>query len=401
MQEFKFKQGVGSVKLRVKLYDSSIITDPRGLTGLSSGSAGLTISTIHDNEAAPVVYTGAGIEAVVTKGTFGEPAANRIRFSEVDAVNLPGIYEIHIRSDRFTATTPVNLTTSKEFLISIFGAVNLIQTDIKVKLVTDDPFISKPTNFNVLSVTAAGRVDVAAIAGTTQTAVDIGTGVKVQSGTSAGQLDLTAGAINVTQAGADKVWSSAARSLTGVTNIVSGGPITTSAGAVLNVTDVATVGTVTDPVTLSNLTSSTALVNAIVSAIDSSSTALADINADTNAILLAVDTEIAAIKTKTDQLTFTDTGKVDSTIQLAADIKVAALNAIADHVLRLDLATAEDSVGPDTKAFKSLLGAASKLTNKVNVNAGVMTTYETDGITVLGTQAVTTSPTAEPLVGLG
>jgi len=396
MQEFKFKQGVGSVKLRVKLYDSSIITDPRGLTGLSSGSAGLTISTIHDNEAAPVVYTGAGIEAVVTKGTFGEPAANRIRFSEVDAVNLPGIYEIHIRSDRFTANT-----TSKEFLISIFGAVNLIQTDIKVKLVTDDPFISKPTNFNLLSVTAAGRVDVAAIAGTTQTAVDIGTGVKVQSGTSAGQLDLTAGAINVTQVGADKVWSSAARSLTGVTNIVSGGPITTSAGAVLNVTDVATVGTVTDPVTLSNLTSSTALVNAIVSAIDSSSTALADINADTNAILLAVDTEIAAIKTKTDQLTFTDTGKVDSTIQLAADIKVAALNAIADHVLRRDLATAEDSVGPDTKAFKSLLGAASKLTNKVNVNAGVMTTYETDGITVLGTQAVTTSPTAEPLVGLG
>lgn len=396
MQEFKFKQGVGSVKLRVKLYDASITTDPRGLTGLSSGSAGLTISTIHDNEAAPVVYTGAGIEAVVTKGTFGEPAANRIRFSEVDAVNLPGIYEIHIRSDRFTANT-----TSKEFLISIFGAVNLIQTDIKVKLVTDDPFISKPANFNLLSVTAAGRVDVAAIAGTTQTAVDIGAGVKVQSGTSAGQLDLTAGAINVTQAGADKVWASAARSLTGVTNIVSGGPISTSAGAVLNVTDVATVGTVTDPVTLSNLTSSTALVNAIVSAIDSSSTALADINADTNAILLAVDTEIAAIKTKTDQLTFTDTGKVDSTIQLAADIKVAALNAIADHVLRRDLATAEDAVGPDTKAFKSLLGAASKLTNKVNVNAGVMTTYETDGITVLGTQAVTTSPTAEPLVGLG
>lgn len=396
MQEFKFKQGVGSVKLRVKLYDASITTDPRGLTGLSSGSAGLTISTIHDNEAAPVVYTGAGIEAVVTKGTFGEPAANRIRFSEVDAVNLPGIYEIHIRSDRFTANT-----TSKEFLISIFGAVNLIQTDIKVKLVTDDPFISKPANFNLLSVTAAGRVDVAAIAGTTQTAVDIGTGVKVQSGTSAGQLDLTSGAINITQVGADKVWSSAARSLTGVNNIVSGGPISTSAGAVLNVTDVATVGTVTDPVTLSNLTSSTALVNAIVSAIDSSSTALADINADTNAILLAVDTEIAAIKTKTDQLTFTDTGKVDSTIQLAADIKVAALNAIADHVLRRDLATAEDAVGPDTKAFKSLLGAASKLTNKVNVNAGVMTTYETDGITVLGTQAVTTSPTAEPLVGLG
>lgn len=396
MQEFKFKQGVGSVKLRVKLYDASITTDPRGLTGLSSGSAGLTISTIHDNEAAPVVYTGAGIEAVVTKGTFGEPAANRIRFSEVDAVNLPGIYEIHIRSDRFTANT-----TSKEFLISIFGAVNLIQTDIKVKLVTDDPFISKPANFNLLSVTAAGRVDVAAIAGTTQTAVDIGTGVKVQSGTSAGQLDLTSGAINITQVGADKVWASAARSLTGVNNIVSGGPISTSAGAVLNVTDVATVGTVIDPVTLSNLTSSTALVNAIVSAIDSSSTALADINADTNAILLAVDTEIAAIKTKTDQLTFTDTGKVDSTIQLAADIKVAALNAIADHVLRRDLATAEDAVGPDTKAFKSLLGAASKLTNKVNVNAGVMTTYETDGITVLGTQAVTTSPTAEPLVGLG
>lgn len=397
MQEITLKQGAASVKFRVKLYDSSVTTELVGLTGLTSGSAGLTISTIHDNEAAPVSYTGANLETITTLGTYAAPTANnKCRFREVSAANLPGIYEIQLADTRFSG----NLT-SKELLISINGATNLMQTEVSIKLVSDDPHTAKPANFNSLAITAAGRVDVGAVSGTTQTAVDIGSGVKVQSGTAAGQISLASGLVDITQGAADKAWSSASRSLTGVTNIVSGGPITTSAGAVSNVTTVATTTDVTNGVTLNPAATSAALVSAIVSAIDSSSLSVGEILADTNAILLAVDTEIAAIKTKTDQLTFTDTGKVDSTIQLAADIKVAALNAIADHVLRRDLATAEDAVGPDTKAFKSLLGAASKLTNKVNVNAGVMTTYETDGITVLGTQAVTTSPTAEPLVGLG
>lgn len=396
MQEITLKQGAASVKFRVKLYDSSVTTELVGLTGLTSGSAGLTISTIHDNEAAPVSYTGANLETITTLGTYAAPTVNKCRFREVSAANLPGIYEIQLADTRFSG----NLT-SKELLISINGATNLMQTEVSIKLVSDDPHTAKPANFNSLAITAAGRVDVGAVSGTTQTAVDIGSGVKVQSGTGTGQISLASGLVDITQGAADKAWNSASRSLTGVTNIVSGGAITTSGGAVSNVTTVDSTTDVTNGVTLNPAATSAALVSAIVSAIDSSSLSVGEILADTTAILAAVDTEIAAIKTKTDQLTFTDTGKVDSTIQLAADIKVAALNAIADHVLRRDLATAEDSVGPDTKAFKSLLGAASKLTNKVNVNAGVMTTYETDGITVLGTQAVTTSPTAEPLVGLG
>jgi hypothetical protein len=146
---------------------------------------------------------------------------------------------------------------------------------------------------------------------------------------------------------------------------------------------------------------SAALVSAIVSAIDSSSLNIGEILADTTAILAAVNTEIAAIKTQTDKLTFTNTGKVDAAILNKADFTITLLNAIADHILRRDLATAEDSADGDTKAFKSLLGATAKLTNKVVVNAGVMTTYETDSTTVLGTQSVTTSGTADPIVALG
>jgi hypothetical protein len=51
-----FKNGQGSIVLRVKLLDSSSTTGA-GLTGLTSASASLIISTIADNEATATAYT--------------------------------------------------------------------------------------------------------------------------------------------------------------------------------------------------------------------------------------------------------------------------------------------------------------------------------------------------------
>ena len=53
-----------------------------GLTGLSSASSGLIISTICDNEATATAYTVAGstIESITTLGTFAAPTATKCRF---------------------------------------------------------------------------------------------------------------------------------------------------------------------------------------------------------------------------------------------------------------------------------------------------------------------------------
>lgn len=52
-----------------------------------------------------------------------------------------------------------------------------------------------PSNFDVFSVDSNGRVDVIKVAGTTQTARDVGASVLLSSGTGTGQLDFTSGVV--------------------------------------------------------------------------------------------------------------------------------------------------------------------------------------------------------------
>jgi hypothetical protein len=76
-----------------------------------------------------------------------------------------------------------------------------------------DPY---PANFSAQSIDSNGRVDTIKIAGTTQTARDIGESVLVSAGTGAGQLDFTSGRLNVnTTHAAGTAWNSGA--LTGAT----------------------------------------------------------------------------------------------------------------------------------------------------------------------------------------
>lgn len=121
--------GATSVILRVKLLNSSVSTGA-GLTGLTSASGSLVISTIADNEAAATVYTQAGstIETITTLGTYAAPTATKCRFKEVDATNHPGVYEIHLANARFA------VTNAKSLLVSISGAANLAQCDFVIDL---------------------------------------------------------------------------------------------------------------------------------------------------------------------------------------------------------------------------------------------------------------------------
>lgn len=186
------KNGQASVILRVKLLDSSS-TVGAGLTGLTNSSSGLIISTIADNESTATAYTQAGttIQTITTLGTYAAPSASNCRFKEVDSTNHKGVYEIQLADARFA------VSSAKSLLVSVSGATNLAQADFIVPLVSDDPYVAKPTNYAALVIDGSGRVDVSKIGGTSQTARDLGASVLLSSGTGTGQISLSSGTVTV------------------------------------------------------------------------------------------------------------------------------------------------------------------------------------------------------------
>lgn len=138
---YQFKNGQTSVILRVKLLNSSVSTGA-GLTGLTSSSAGLIISTIADTEAAATAYTQAAghIGTITTLGTYAAPSAGTCNFKEIDSTNHPGVYEIQLLNARFA------VSGAKSLIVSISGATNLAQTDIHIQLTDVDPY-SRAWNF--------------------------------------------------------------------------------------------------------------------------------------------------------------------------------------------------------------------------------------------------------------
>lgn len=85
---------------------------------------------------------------------------------------------------------------------------------------------------------------------------------------------------------------------------------------------------------------------------------------------------------------------------VAGAIAAAAGAKIADITLRRSLASALASADGDTKAFRTLAGAVAKLVDKIVASGGTLTIYETDDVTALGTQAITTDAAADPITAL-
>lgn len=192
MAKVRFKNGVTSVILRVTIYDSTSTTGGKK-TGLTNASSGLVISTIADNEATATAYTVAAsnVETITTLGTFSAPTSGKCRFKEVDSTNHPGLYEIQIADTRYA------VSGARSIIVSVFGATGAAPVDAEVQLSADDPQVAKPSNFNLFSIDSNGRVDVIKLAGTTQTARDIGASVLLSPGTGTGQISLSSGAVTV------------------------------------------------------------------------------------------------------------------------------------------------------------------------------------------------------------
>ena len=113
---------------------------------------------------------------------------------------------------------------------------------------------------------------------------------------------------------------------------------------------------------------------------------------------------LGAIKTET-ALIFTDTNELQNNqgnwlTATETTVNAATANQIADHVIRRSWANVEASSDGDTIAFRSLLGAVAKLVNKVAISGTDLQIFRDDDTTVLGTQALSTDASAEPIVGI-
>jgi hypothetical protein len=98
-----------------------------------------------------------------------------------------------------------------------------------------------------------------------------------------------------------------------------------------------------------------------------------------------VDTEVTAIKTKTDQLTFTTAGKVDSTIQAAADFAQAAADKVWSTAARALTDKANFTLATD--AINSTTVATSAVTE---FQAGLATSSTVDAINIVSQRLNTT-----------
>jgi len=114
--------------------------------------------------------------------------------------------------------------------------------------------------------------------------------------------------------------------------------------------------------------------------------AVSTIDGKVDTIAGYLDTEIAAILAAV-----ASTGVV---------LSAAQMNKIADHTIRRHAANARASSDGDTVDKRSLLGAISKLVNKVAVVATNLVAYEEDDSTPFLTQAISTDATADPIDGL-
>jgi hypothetical protein len=196
-------------------------------------------------------------------------------------------------------------------------------------------------------------VNVTKFGGTTVTARDIGASVLLSPGTGTGQINLSSGAVPVT------------------------GDLSTTMKASVNTecdTALADVGVTTTV---------TGRIDATVS------TRASQTSVDT--IVSAVDTEVAAIKAKTDQLVFTVANHVDATASVS--LSAGDLNSIADAILKRDMSAISG------EASRSLLNAIRFLRNKWNLSSGTLTVTKEDDSTSAWTAAVTTDAAAEPVTG--
>lgn len=135
---------------------------------------------------APKTGDAANITPYVSLDYGSVNAITDTSMTEMDATNAKGYYICDLTQAETNGNENLYTAKSSTANIVVVGAPALVVTD--------------PPNASLLSVDSNGRLDVIKVAGTTQTARDIGASVLLSSGTGTGQLKLASGYVAMTWA---------------------------------------------------------------------------------------------------------------------------------------------------------------------------------------------------------
>lgn len=116
--KLKIKEGTTSKLIRIFIQDSSA-TDGSGLTGLVFNSSGLTAYYYPEGDASATAIT----LATMTAGTWATGG-----FIEVDATNMPGVYEIGLPD------AVIDNTSEGSTLVMLKGATNMAPVLLEIEL---------------------------------------------------------------------------------------------------------------------------------------------------------------------------------------------------------------------------------------------------------------------------
>lgn len=141
----------------------------------------VTLLAIDTATNLPKTGDSANITAYLSKDDGAVTSLTDTTATEMDATNAPGLYLFDVSQTESNADKLVFSGKSSTSGIRI----------IPVTIYT------RPNYFSTLSIDSSGRVDVAKIGGTSQTARDIGASVLLSSGTGTGQVSLSSGAVTV------------------------------------------------------------------------------------------------------------------------------------------------------------------------------------------------------------
>jgi len=391
------------------------VQDSTSTTGAGKASiaySSFTCYYIRNGEAISGAITP---QDITTIGTYAAPTANtNIRIKAVDNTNMIGVYEVQIHSDW------VNTTNSCQSLTIFLTATGAAAMPIQIPLRADDPQTAKPTNYASLSIDGSGRVDVIKIAGTTQTARDIGASVLLSSGTGTGQLDFTSGVVkaNAVQllgtawltpgtAGTPdvncKLWNGLATVALPLVPTTAGRTLDVSAGGEAGI-DWANIGSPTTVVGLSGTTVDTVTTLTGHTPQTGDSYALANGSSGFAAIYGKVDTEIGSIITTLGTPAGASLAADLVTIAGYIDTEVAAiysrLGAPAGASMSADIAAVKAetaSIQSDTNDIQTRIPAA--LTGGGNMKADTLAIN--GSTTAAAAQAKGAKAIATAVVGVG
>jgi hypothetical protein len=146
----------------------------------NTASQKITFFAFIPSTGLPKTGDAANLTAYVSKDDGTVTVLADTSATETDATNAKGLYIFDVAQGE---------TNADKLVFSCKSSTS----DVSVVPVT---VYTRPPNANLLSIDASGRVDVIKIAGTTQTARDLGTSVLLSSGTGTGQISLTSGRVN-------------------------------------------------------------------------------------------------------------------------------------------------------------------------------------------------------------